>query len=70
VVPGIDASKTNVPRRFEYGVREYTVNKAAVDAAVAQMGGADVFETRMYWDKSPAAAPTYPGASCGVQNGT
>ena len=70
VVPGIDASKTNVPRRFEYGVREYTVNKAAVDAAVAQMGGADVFETRMYWDKSPAVAPTYPGASCGVQNGT
>ena len=70
VVPGIDASKTDVPRRFEYGVREYTVNKAAVDAAVAQMGGADVYETRMYWDKSPGAAPTYPGASCGVQNGT
>ena len=72
VVPGIDASRTNVPRRFEYGVIEYTVNKAAVDAATLQMGGADVFETRMYWDKSPAAAPTYAGigAACGVQNGT
>ncbi len=72
VVPGIDASRPNVPRRFEYGVIEYTVNKAAVDAATLQMGGADVFETRMYWDKSPAAAPTYAGigAACGVQNGT
>jgi len=70
VVPGIDASRPNVPRRFEYGVLEYTVNKASVDAAVTQMGGADVYETRMYWDKNPSVAPTYPGASCGVQNGT
>ena len=69
VVPGVDASRPNVPRRFEYGVYEYTVNKAAVDAAVAQQG-ADTFETRFYWDKNPSAAPTYPGASCGVQNGT
>jgi hypothetical protein len=71
VVPGIDASKTNVPRRFEYGVVEYTVNKASIDAAVLQQG-ADVFETRMYWDKNPSAAPTYAGigAACGVQNGT
>jgi hypothetical protein len=71
VVPGVDASKPNVPRRFEYPVREYTVNQAAIDAATAQQG-ADVFETRMYWDKSPAAAPTYAGigAACGVQNGT
>jgi hypothetical protein len=71
VVPGIDASKPNVPRRFEYGVVEYTVNKASIDAATAQQG-ADVFETRMYWDKSPSAAPTYAGigAACGVQNGT
>jgi hypothetical protein len=71
VVPGVDASKPNVPRRFEYGVLEYTVNKASVDAATAQQG-ADVFETRMYWDKNPSAAPTYAGigAACGVQNGT
>ena len=71
VVPGVDASKQNVPRRFEYPVREYTVNKASIDAVTAQQGG-DVFETRMYWDKSPAAAPTYAGigAACGVQNGT
>ena len=71
VVPGIDASKPNVPRRFEYPVREYTVNEAAVNAAVTQQG-TDVFETRMYWDKNPSAAPTYAGigAACGVQNGT
>jgi hypothetical protein len=71
VVPGIDASRPNVPRRFEYGVIEYTVNKASIDAATAQQG-ADVFETRMYWDKNPSAAPTYAGigAACGVQNGT
>jgi hypothetical protein len=69
VVPGIDASRTNVPRRFEYPVLEYTVNLAALNAAIAAQG-ADVYETRVYWDKSPAAAPTYPGATCGVQNGT
>jgi hypothetical protein len=71
VVPGVDASRPNVPRRYEYPVREYTVNSAAVGVAVTQQG-ADVFETRMYWDKSPSAAPTYAGigAACGVQNGT
>ncbi len=69
VVPGVDASTNDIPRRFEYGVREYTLNKAAVDAATAQQG-ADVFATRVYWDKTPTVAPTYPGATCGVLNGT
>jgi hypothetical protein len=65
VKPGVDASKANVPRRFEYPVLEYTVNKSQVDAATAQQG-ADVFETRVYWDKSPTAAPTYV-AGCGTR---
>ena len=50
--PGIDASKSTVPRRFEYPVLEYTVNEANVSATKAAQG-ADVYETRMYWDKSP-----------------
>jgi hypothetical protein len=30
------------------------------------MGGTDDFTTRMYWDKSPTAAPTYT-AGCGTR---
>lgn len=70
VVPGVDATETNVPRRLEYSTLETTVNADAVAAAVTAQGS-DTFSTRMWWDKSPAAAPTYPGAAiCGVQNGT
>lgn len=69
VVAGVDATQTSVPRRLEYATLETTLNAASVAAAVANQG-ADVLATRVWWDKSPAAAPTYPGASCGVQNGT
>ncbi len=64
--PGPDAVSATVPRRYLYSVREQSVNSANVDAAVARQG-ADVFSTRMYWDKSPTAAPTYPGATCGTR---
>jgi len=38
-----------------------------VNAAIAAMGG-DTFDTRMYWDKNPTAAPTYvDAASCAGQ---
>jgi hypothetical protein len=63
VKPGIDASKSSVPRRFEYSVNEYTVNAASVGATTTSQG-ADVYETRVYWDKSPTVAPTYV-AACG-----
>lgn len=69
VVAGVDASLTTVPRRLEYPTLENTVNATGVAGAVANQG-ADKLDTRVWWDKSPAAAPTYPGASCGVQNGT
>jgi hypothetical protein len=69
VVAGVDASLNVVPRRLEYPTLENTVNADAVAAAVANQG-ADVLSTRVWWDKSPQAAPTYPGPSCGVQNGT
>jgi hypothetical protein len=66
VVPGPDAIINTVPRRYEYSTREYSVNSANLDAAVARQG-ADEFTTRMYWDTAPQAAPTWPGASCGVR---
>jgi Starch-binding associating with outer membrane len=69
VVAGIDATQTTVPRRLEYATLENTVNAVQVAAAVTNQG-TDNLQTRVWWDKSPAAAPTYPGASCGVQNGT
>lgn len=66
VVPGPDAVINTVPRRYQYSIREQSVNSANMDAAVARQG-ADEFTTRMYWDSNPTAAPTYPGPSCGVR---
>lgn len=66
VKPGPAAVISTVPRRYQYSSREKSVNAANVEAAVARQGPDD-FTSRMYWDKSPAAAPTYPGASCGVR---
>ncbi len=66
IKPGPAAIIESVPRRYEYSVREKAVNSANVDAAVARQG-ADEFTTRIYWDSNPTAAPTYPGATCGVR---
>lgn len=66
VIPGPAAVINTVPRRYRYSTREHTANTANVEAAIARQGP-DEFTTRMYWDKSPQAAPTYPGASCGVR---
>jgi hypothetical protein len=66
VKPGPDAIQNTVPRRYKYSIREGSVNATNVAAAATRMGG-DEFSTRMYWDKSPTAAPTYPGPSCGVR---
>ena len=65
IKPGIDASRSNVPRRFEYAVLEYTVNEINVTAAGTAIGG-DNYDSRMYWDKTPTAAPTYV-AGCGAR---
>jgi hypothetical protein len=66
VIPGPAAIINTVPRRYEYSLREHSVNSANVEVAVGRQG-ADVFTTRIYWDSNPTAAPTYPGASCGVR---
>jgi len=66
VTPGPAAVINTVPRRYQYSIRDASVNSANMDAAVARQG-ADDFTTRIYWDKNPTAAPTYPGASCGVR---
>jgi len=66
VIPGPAALINTVPRRYRYSTRDYSTNSANVEAAVARQG-ADVLTTRMYWDKSPEAAPTWPGTTCGVR---
>jgi hypothetical protein len=66
IVPGPTAITTIVPRRYQYSTTENAVNSAGQAAALTHQG-ADKFETRMYWDKTPSAAPTWPGASCGVK---
>ncbi|MEO7647933.1 MAG: SusD/RagB family nutrient-binding outer membrane lipoprotein [Gemmatimonadaceae bacterium] len=66
VKPGPAAVISTVPRRYQYSSREKSVNTANLDAAIARQGP-DNFTTRMYWDKNPTVAPTYPGPSCGVR---
>ena len=61
--PGPAATQSTVPRRFFYSPTEYTSNRSSVDAAIAAQG-ADDFNSRMYWDKAPTAAPTY-ATGCG-----
>jgi hypothetical protein len=65
VQPGRDASQSNVPRRFQYSITEKSVNIDNVNAAITAQG-ADAFATRMYWDKTPSAAPTW-FAACGIR---
>ena len=67
VKPGPAAVINTVPRRYQYSTREHSVNATNLDVAIARQGGADTFTARMYWDSAPTAAPTYPGASCGVR---
>lgn len=55
-----------VPRRFEYSQNETQVNAASIAAALTDMGGPDNFATRMWWDKNPAASPTFDAAACNV----
>jgi hypothetical protein len=66
VKPGPAAVIGTVPRRYQYSIRERSVNSTNVDAAIARQGP-DLFTTRMYWDSKPTAAPTYPGPACGVR---
>jgi Starch-binding associating with outer membrane len=66
IKPGPAAVINTVPRRYQYSVRELSVNAENVDAAIARQGP-DEFTTRMYWDTKPELAPTWPGASCGVR---
>jgi len=67
LVAGPAAIVNFVPRRYEYSTNEFSRNGASVNAAIAAMGG-DTFDTRMYWDKNPTAAPTYvDAASCAGQ---
>ena len=56
--PGPAAINPTVPRRWEYSITEYSVNRLNVLAAVESQG-ADDFNTRPYFDRSPTAAPTY-----------
>ncbi len=67
VRPGPAATQNTVPRRLQYGPLEKTVNAANVEAAIALLGGGDLFTTRMWWDTSPTAAPTYV-AGCGERS--
>lgn len=65
VKPGPAAIINTVPRRLEYSITEESVNGASLAAAIDRQGDDD-FETRMYWDSAPTAAPTYV-AGCGVR---
>jgi len=65
VKPGPSAVQAEIPRRFYYSTNETATNSESVAEAIARQG-ADNFTTRIYWDKSPTAAPTYQ-AGCSVR---
>jgi hypothetical protein len=65
VQPGAAAIQGTVPRRFQYSTTETSVNNVNRQEAIARQG-ADTFNSRMYWDTNPTAAPTYV-TGCGVR---
>jgi hypothetical protein len=65
VRPGPTATQNTVPRRLQYGPLEETVNATNNAEAVARQG-ADTFNSRIWWDRSPTVAPTYQ-AGCGTR---
>jgi hypothetical protein len=65
IKPGPSAVVSYVPRRFYYSTNEASSNAANLNDAIARQGPDD-FKARVYWDKSPTAAPTYvDAATCG-----
>lgn len=59
IQPGPAASLSFVPRRFMFPPTEYSVNPDNVNKAKTDQGG-DGFDTRVYFDSNPSAAPTCP----------
>lgn len=53
-----DVPRTGLVRRVTYPPVEISTNRAAYDAAVGMLGGADENFTRLWWDKKPL--PEYP----------
>jgi hypothetical protein len=51
-----------IPRRFYYPTAETSANGSAVNEAIAHQGP-DNFQTPVWWDTKPAAAPTYVNAT-------
>ncbi|HEY0677753.1 MAG TPA: SusD/RagB family nutrient-binding outer membrane lipoprotein [Chitinophagaceae bacterium] len=48
--PNATNSSKQIPRRYVYGARQYSVNKANTEAAASRIGG-DSQDTRVWWDK-------------------
>ncbi len=53
LVPTIHATNVGgqIPRRYVYGLAEYSLNEVGVTAAVANLTGGDVMSSRVWWDK-------------------
>jgi hypothetical protein len=66
VRPGATAITTVIPRRLQYSTNEAATNSVALQEAITRQGS-DALTTRIYWDKSPEAAPTFE-AGCNVRS--
>ena len=44
-------SSKGIPRRYVYGINEYSTNGANVADAAGRLTGGDVFNARIWWDK-------------------
>lgn len=65
IEPGPAATLSYIPRRLRYSTTESGVNAVNLAEAIDRMGG-NGYNTRVYWDTNPTAAPTYE-AGCGVR---
>jgi Starch-binding associating with outer membrane len=49
--PNASNSSKQIPRRFTYGVNEYSLNETNVRAAATRIQGGDTQDGRVWWDK-------------------
>ncbi|MBL0182401.1 MAG: SusD/RagB family nutrient-binding outer membrane lipoprotein [Chitinophagaceae bacterium] len=47
----LSAAHTTIPRRFTYGLSEYSTNLSGVNQAIGWIPGGDVQESRVWWDQ-------------------
>ena len=68
LTPGPDAFNNCVPLRWPYPRSELTFNQSSVQAAIANNGGENAWDERVWWDASGQATGVATSTSSGIKS--